>query len=231
MKIVQAGIASLLVVAFAAALPGLYYRTESTPDRTSGNASSDVRDVDFTTVSDLSKPEPDVEELPETTVSVEKLRGEKKKRARRRLMVDINEAGTSRLKTITGIGDKTAENIVNYRERNGAISSVSELDNVSGIGPATSKKIGRQILIDGRMPDVAPATSGSGNASGSTLSINVNTADESDLSKLSGIGPVTAREIIKYRNEQGSIEDIGELTNVKGIGPATVEKLRKNTTL
>ncbi len=55
--------------------------------------------------------------------------------------------------------------------------------------------------------------------------VNINTADAKTISSsLKGIGLKKAKEIIKYRKENGPFKTHKELTNVKGIGDKTVEK-------
>ena len=44
---------------------------------------------------------------------------------------------------------------------------------------------------------------------------------------ISGIGPVLARRIREYRENEGLFETADQLMEVKGIGPKTVEKIRK----
>lgn len=56
--------------------------------------------------------------------------------------------------------------------------------------------------------------------------VNINTAGQQALESLPGIGPVYARRIITYRNQQGSFKDIGELINIKGIGEKRLDKLK-----
>jgi competence ComEA-like helix-hairpin-helix protein len=56
--------------------------------------------------------------------------------------------------------------------------------------------------------------------------ININTADETTLQALTGIGATYAARIIEYRIEHGGFKDIDELRNITGIGPATMEKIR-----
>lgn len=57
-------------------------------------------------------------------------------------------------------------------------------------------------------------------------SININTATKDELTKLPGIGEVTAENIIKYREENGNFTDIKELMKVKGIGKKKFEKIK-----
>ncbi len=50
--------------------------------------------------------------------------------------------------------------------------------------------------------------------------IDINTAGVDELTKLYGIGEVTAYEIVKYREQNGGFNNIEEIMNVYGIGEA-----------
>jgi len=56
--------------------------------------------------------------------------------------------------------------------------------------------------------------------------IDPNTADAATLTRLPGIGPVTAARIVAYRDEHGPFADAGALLAVPGVGPATLEAVR-----
>jgi len=56
--------------------------------------------------------------------------------------------------------------------------------------------------------------------------MNVNTATQSELEMVKGLGPAKAKAIITYRETNGNFKHLDELTNVKGLGKASVEKLR-----
>ena len=55
--------------------------------------------------------------------------------------VDINTATASELTTLSGVGPKTAEKIIAYREANGPFASCDQLTSVKGIGAKTLAKI------------------------------------------------------------------------------------------
>jgi len=55
--------------------------------------------------------------------------------------------------------------------------------------------------------------------------INVNKADEKELQRLPGIGPVLASRIIAYRDSAGIYSKPADLLNVKGIGQKKLVKI------
>lgn len=54
--------------------------------------------------------------------------------------------------------------------------------------------------------------------------VNINTATESELMSLDGVGLVKAKAIIEYRTTNGPFTSAESLTNVKGIGGQTMIK-------
>lgn len=51
--------------------------------------------------------------------------------------INLNTASAAELAELKGIGEKKAQAIVDYREKQGKFTSVDQLAEVSGIGPAT----------------------------------------------------------------------------------------------
>lgn len=70
-------------------------------------------------------------------------------------------------------------------------------------------------------------TNSSANSSSKTTSkININTATQTELETLPGIGPATATKIIAYREENGKFKSIEEIKEVSGIGDSKYEKIK-----
>lgn len=91
---------------------------------------------------------------------------------------------------------------------------------------------GEQVLVGAT---AAPGASGGVAASGSTGTsgalVNLNTADQTTLETLPGVGPVTAGAIIEWRTEHGGFTAVEELLEVPGIGDATLAELSPHVTI
>ncbi len=61
--------------------------------------------------------------------------------------------------------------------------------------------------------------------------VNINTADQSQLDTLPGIGSSLAQRIIDYRDNNGPFKDIEELKDVSGIGDKNFEILKDKITV
>ncbi|MHB1215796.1 MAG: ComEA family DNA-binding protein [Thiobacillus sp.] len=56
--------------------------------------------------------------------------------------------------------------------------------------------------------------------------VNINTATQSELEVVKGLGPAKAKAIIMYREANGNFKHLDELDRVKGFGKASVDKLK-----
>ena len=101
-------------------------------------------------------------------------------------------------------------------ERAGGVGGDGDPD---AINLAARLADGQQVVVPSRMPGggAAPAIEDG--------PISLGSADQADLETIDGIGPVTAADIIEFRDEHGGISSIEELDEVPGIGPATIEAL------
>ena len=82
-----------------------------------------------------------------------------------------------------------------------------------------------------QMPTVSSSSSSSSSSSpqansSQTGTVNINTATESELTTLPGIGPSKAAAIIAYREENGQFQSVDDIKKVSGIGDKTFERLQ-----
>lgn len=62
--------------------------------------------------------------------------------------ININTAGVNQLINLPGVGEKTALNIIEWRNKNGKFTSVYQLLEIRGIGNAKLEKIKQYIFIE-----------------------------------------------------------------------------------
>jgi len=62
-------------------------------------------------------------------------------------IININSASKDDLMKITGVGDKKADLILQYRQEHGQFKTVEDLKNVSGFGDASVAKIKDQLAV------------------------------------------------------------------------------------
>jgi competence protein ComEA len=62
-------------------------------------------------------------------------------------LVNINTADEATLETLNGVGPVLAAAIIQYRREHGPFASVDQLDEVSGIGPATLEDLRSQVTV------------------------------------------------------------------------------------
>lgn len=61
--------------------------------------------------------------------------------------------------------------------------------------------------------------------------VNINTATQTELETLPGIGPSIALKIINYRKENGKFSKIEDIKNVSGVGDSKFESIKKFITV
>ncbi|WP_246003060.1 ComEA family DNA-binding protein [Nocardia tenerifensis] len=113
---------------------------------------------------------------------------------------------------------------------------------LAGLNLAQRLTDGDQVLVGPSGPNPGPPQLGSAtiNATGRPSTtppgsipaapagrVDLNTATESELEALPGIGPVTAKAIAAWRTTHGRFTDITQLTQIDGIGPARLTRLRE----
>ena len=62
-------------------------------------------------------------------------------------LVNINTASAEELTNVKGIGEKTAQAIVEYRKKNGVFKTVEDIKNIKGIGDKKFEAIKSSICV------------------------------------------------------------------------------------
>lgn len=94
-----------------------------------------------------------------------------------------------------------------------------------------------QKVTDGsqiKIPDKSNSDTAAGNAPAAADKsgrININTADETELDKLPGVGPAMAKRIVEYRQNNGRFQSAEDLKKVRGIGDSKYTALKDKITI
>ncbi len=128
-----------------------------------------------------------------------------------------------------GFSEEACEDYVNQAEllQDGQrliIPTLEEAEAVNGAG--TFQESWRIDALETEQSVVGEAAAG--NKDGL---ININTADESVLSSIDGIGAGKAAAIVRYRQENGNFQSVQDIMKVSGIKEGTYEKIKDKITV
>jgi protein Tex len=139
------------------------------------------------------------------------------------LVVSVSEAGASVYSASEEAGREFPQLDLTIR---GAISIARRLqDPLAELVKIDPKAIGvgqyqhdvHQPLLGRKLDEVVESCV-------NAVGVDLNTASASLLSRVSGVGPKTAQQIVAYRAEHGGFQERSELLNVKGLGPRAYEQ-------
>lgn len=82
------------------------------------------------------------------TLKEETTKEETTKKETAQNLININTANRETLKSLPGIGDSLAENIIYYRENVSLFNDISDIKNVNRIGDKTYEKIKNLITVN-----------------------------------------------------------------------------------
>ncbi len=160
------------------------------------------------------------------------------------IYIDINKAGREELIKLKGIGEKTADLIIGYRNAVGGFSDISEIMNINGIGKKTFEGIKDHIYVteeyfskdsneetdmteeyktEETMPPAAEFQDETVQQEETYIEmVNINTAAAEEFMQLPGIDRELAENIITLRTSIQYFQHIYELLYAEGM---TKEKL------
>ncbi|MCS4535346.1 ComEA family DNA-binding protein [Corynebacterium sp. HS2168-gen11] len=115
-------------------------------------------------------------------------------------------------------------------------AGIVEDSQLQGLNLAAKLQDGMQIVIphrsDAQLAHTVGALEGPSTPivqedrqSQDSAQLNINTASETELTTLPGVGAKTAAAIVAYRQQHGPFQNVTELQQVKGIGAAKYEAL------
>src|SRR5262249_30582932 len=136
-------------------------------------------------------------------------------------------ASAVHLRAIKGIGPSRAEEIVRYRSKKGAFTSVDELYQVPHVGDMPSQELEqvKRLFTVSTTDDQA--------ASGQrSEKVNINRANAATLPQIRGIGEAQPQAAGQYRQERGPIRDLSELELIPQLRErSSLERQRINSAL
>jgi competence protein ComEA len=115
------------------------------------------------------------------------------------LSVDLNEADTSKLKKISGIGEKLSLRIVRYRDALGGFISMRQLTEIYRLDSAIINRIKKSFFIKS---EFVPKQ------------LNINIAGRQDLATHPYISTKVADAIVAYRFQHGEFKSFEELRKI-----------------
>lgn len=139
------------------------------------------------------------------------------------LCLDLNMATVEDLVQIPGLGEKTAQSIIDYREEIGGFQYVEQLQYVQGIGDVKYNSWIAYFTVNG--VGVGSMVVSTGTSSVATTSTTVfigkyhlNRVTLEELKTINGVGDKTAESILRYREQIGGFSRLEQLLEIDGIG-------------
>jgi DNA uptake protein ComE-like DNA-binding protein len=125
------------------------------------------------------------------------------------LIIDINEADSSALVELPGIGNKLASRIINFRNKLGGFVSVAQVGETYGLPDSTFQLIKKQLQCEHPKLNT----------------ININTADAKQLKAHPYMSWNIANAIVRYREQHGNYSSLADLQKIDIISPEFFQKI------
>lgn len=142
----------------------------------------------------------------------------------------LDAAGWKKL----GIREKTIVTILKYRAKGGKFRKPEDLQRIYGLSSTQYEQLRPYILLTQNttspLPDQQPQRDFAKKPaaiSGSTMQIDINTADSILFERLPGIGPALAMRIIRFREKLGGFYSIEQVKETFGLADSVFQKIRR----
>lgn len=147
-----------------------------------------------------------------------------KKVAAKKFYFDPNSIGVHDWMAL-GVSEKTANTILNYRNKGGRFRKPDDLFKIWGMDPVLAKELIPFVRLAGASQERSNPHSNKlgGNV---TLSIDINKATQEEWKSLPGIGEVISGRIIKFRERLGGFAKIEQVAETYGLADSVFQKIR-----
>jgi competence protein ComEA len=142
------------------------------------------------------------------TPTVSSINNSSNKKNYRGEIIDINNADTTTLMQLPGIGNKLANRIITFRERLGGFYAVDQIAETYALPDSTFIKIKPFLKTNNEVKK-----------------ININTADANILKQHPYIKWNLANAIIQYRNQHGLFKSVNDVQQIALITPEIFKKV------
>ncbi len=147
--------------------------------------------------------------------------------------IDINKADLAQLCSIDGIGESTAQRILDYRNKVGVISSLDMLLNVDGIGEKTLKKLENYLFVSDTDKAVAAQTTQTSKTATTKTQektfkqVNINTAEAKEIAQALQISLEKAQLVVEARGKIGGYTAKPQILLSKAISEDDFNRLEQ----
>ncbi|MGR3741919.1 helix-hairpin-helix domain-containing protein [Companilactobacillus sp. DQM5] len=133
---------------------------------------------------------------------------------------EVNRPGFYRLKSNSRVFDLLQ--LAGGLKETADLKNVNQAKKISDQEQVYIPKVGENMQNSNQKENVASIDENT-----KKQQVNINTADVSELQKLTGVGPKKAEQIVQFREENGGFKKLEDLTKVSGIGEKTLETLKE----
>ena len=111
-----------------------------------------------------------------------------------------------------GFNKWQADNLIKFRDKGGVFKSFDDLANIYGLDQEHVEKLKPYVVISDEFKNYISPIKKDPN-----LILDLNSATETDLQKINGIGPFFAKGIVEYRDRMGGYINIVQLKEIYGM--------------